>query len=203
MNKLIVLIGEAGSGKTAIARELQRYDERNHISAIEDFFLARREGGSNSSNSTIVSFATPIRDMFYALGLTEQHLKGDLKEVPCDILSGVTPRIALQTLGTEWARDTMHKDFWVNIWKSKVQGYIDKGFPVITDDCRFPNEELAVKEFDGIIIRLHRNIRKIETSSHASESYIAKIKEDFNVDNNRPVLEVVQDILECINKDNK
>ena len=175
MNKLIVLIGKAGTGKTAVAKELQRH-----------------------SNSTIVSFATPIRNMFYAIGLTDQHLRGDLKEVPCDILSGVTPRYAMQTLGTDWARDFIHKDFWVNIWKNTVQEYFDKGFPVITDDCRFPNEETVIRELGGIIIRLHRDSRNIETSSHASELHIDKIKEDFNVDNNRPVIEVVKDILEIV-----
>jgi len=175
MSKLIVLVGKAGSGKTAIAKELKE-----------------QYGG------VVISFATPIRDMFYALGLTEQHLKGDLKEVPCDILSGATPRYAMQTLGKEWARDFIHKDFWINIWQRKVEHNLQRKFVVITDDCRFANEEEAVRDLGGIIIRIHRDIREIETASHASESYIDKIKEDFNVDNNRPVIEVVNDILGLI-----
>jgi hypothetical protein len=48
-----------------------------------------------------VKFAGPLKSMCMALGLTEAHIEGHLKEVPCELLCGQTPRHAMQTLGTE------------------------------------------------------------------------------------------------------
>ena len=48
--------------------------------------------------------------MLYQLGLGEAHIEGALKEVPCELLGGKTPRYAMQTLGTEWGRDTDQQD---------------------------------------------------------------------------------------------
>lgn len=176
MNKLIVFTGKAGSGKSTVTKHLRiKLDQK----------------------SIIISFADPIRNIFYALGLTEQHLKGDLKEVPCDLLSGVTPRYAMQTIGTNWARNIIHQDFWINIWKSRVQGYLNE-YIIITDDCRFLNEEKIVKEMGGIIFRLVRDIRDIETANHESEKEITFIKEDHIIDNNRSVDDVVDEIMKYL-----
>lgn len=64
MTKILVLTGEAGAGKSTIARELER---------LEGFARIR--------------FAGPLKDMVRALGLTEREIEGDLKEQPCDKLT--------------------------------------------------------------------------------------------------------------------
>jgi len=172
MSKLIVLIGKAGSGKSTVAKQLKK-----------------ELGG------VIVSFAEPIRDMLRGLGLTDQHLIGDLKEIRCELLSGYTPRYVMQTLGTDWARTLLDENFWVNIWKHKVKNYLNNNHIVITDDCRFLNEERAVLEMDGMIFRLRRDVRDIETAQHKSEQEIGLIKEHYVIDNNRSCAEVTSDII--------
>jgi hypothetical protein len=79
--RLIALTGYAGSGKSTLA----------DILACEHGF-------------TVVKFAGPLKAMLRALGLDEREIEGDLKEQPCQLLAGHTPRRAMQTLGTEWGR---------------------------------------------------------------------------------------------------
>src|SRR6516164_9279263 len=93
------VVGFAGrmhSGKTTAALELIRYG-----------FVR-------------VRFAGPLKSMLHALGLTPAELDGDLKEQPCALLGGVTPRHAQQTLGTEWGRACITPEVWVNAWLHAV-----------------------------------------------------------------------------------
>lgn len=131
--QVIALTGLARSGKTTIAEIL----ERNH-----DFHRIR--------------FAKPLKDMLKTLGLTHEELEGDLKEAPSERLCGRTPRWAMQSLGTEWGRDLIHPDLWVAAWKKQVdisarrmELYSPEPFKCVVEDCRFPNEEKAVRAFSG------------------------------------------------------
>ena len=85
---LLGIHGKAGSGKSTAAQVLI-------------------DGGFKR-----VKFADPLKNMLRAIGLTDQHIEGDLKEVPCDMLLGQTPRHAMQTLGTEWGRGCIGGEFW-------------------------------------------------------------------------------------------
>jgi cytidylate kinase len=80
----------------------------------------------------LIKFAAPLRAMLRAIGLREEELDGPVKELPSALLSGATPRHAMQMLGTEWAR-TINPDFWVRIWKAEA----DQHLRVVVDDCRF------------------------------------------------------------------
>ena len=111
----IALCGPAGAGKSTVAA-----------------FLEREAG------CTRHRFAKPLKDMLRAIGLTEREIEGDLKEVPCPALMGRTPRHALVTLGTEWGRDLIHPDLWVNAWHRTLPAG-----NVVTEDLRFRNEWAA------------------------------------------------------------
>ena len=78
----------------------------------------------------------------------------------------MTPRWLLQLLGTEAARDVVHRNVWVNALfadyiPTLISGSREEGdktiYPnwIITD-CRFPNEAQAVKDRGGIVIRVNR-----------------------------------------------
>ncbi len=122
---VVALTGQAGAGKSTAAR-----------------YLVERHG------YTLVKFAAPLKNMMRAIGLTEAEIEGELKEVPSDKLCGRTPRHAMQTIGTQWGRDCIGEDFWVRLWLAEAA----KHERVVTDDCRFPNEAVAVRKAGGDII---------------------------------------------------
>lgn len=139
--EIIALTGFIGAGKTEVAKIL-----------VRDYGYER------------VRFAGPLKAMLRALGCTEAEVDGDQKEVPSDLLCGITPRTAMQTLGTEWGRNCIHPGLWVNAWKHSIAGKAK----VVVDDCRFPNEAEAVRELGGAIWRVERP--GVGASEHASES---------------------------------
>ena len=119
------------SGKTAVAYELQQH---GYIS---------------------VSFASPLKRMLgiflSSAGYGHERIERMLFEKKEEKIPefGVTPRHLMQTLGTEWGRDCIGPDVWVDVWKSSVQKWLDGGLNVVVDDMRFPNEWDAVKSLEG------------------------------------------------------
>jgi hypothetical protein len=110
-------------------------------------------------------FAEPIKAMLRALGLTVEQVDGSLKETPCRLLGGETPRYAMQTLGTEWGRHTISQTLWVDAWAATLPES-----PVYVDDCRFPNEVELIKSMGGIVIRI-ASPGWTHASDHASEAH--------------------------------
>jgi len=141
-----------------------------------------------------VKFADGLKKMLYALGLTEEEIEGPLKEKPCELLGGKTPRHAMQTLGTEWGRELICQDLWVNAWKKEVSIWQDDmDIDVVVDDMRFPNEVLAVKSIKGVLVKLVRGDRP--NDQHASEAFIDTFVPDYTIVNNGS-LEDLYDALE-------
>ncbi len=159
---IIGLHGLSGSGKSELAR-----------------FLVDECGFE------LVKFASPLKNMlrqfYWDCGLTEEEIErrieGDLKEVPCFFLNGKTPRHAMQTLGTEWGRDSIGQSFWINRWGDKVQQHKN----VVVDDVRFDNEAKAIKERGGEVLHIVRGER---SSDHASENGISPELVAFVIENN-------------------
>ncbi|MCZ7469834.1 deoxynucleotide monophosphate kinase [Agrobacterium sp. O3.4] len=128
---VIALTGLAGGGKSTASK-----------------YLVEKHGYQ------LVKFAGPLKDMLRAIGLGEGHIEGAHKETELAMLSGHTPRHAMQTLGTEWGRKCMGEDFWTNLWRSRVDGVLAFGGRVVVDDCRFPNEADEVRKLGGVVWRL-------------------------------------------------
>lgn len=143
---VIALKGKAGSGKSTAAS-----------------FLVETYG------YTLIKFAGPLKRMLSAIGLSQAEIEGGLKESPCDLLCGATPRHAMITLGTEWGRMQIHRDFWVALWRSDVAKVIVAGGRVVVDDCRFENEAVSVRSLGGYIIEIVRP-EIGDGSAHISEN---------------------------------
>lgn len=139
--RMVALTGLAGSGKSTATR-----------------YLVERHG------YTLVKFAGPLKDMMRAIGFDDEEIEGGLKETPLEMLCGKTPRHAMQTLGTEWGRNCIGEDFWVNVWRMQAAQHKR----VVVDDCRFPNEADAIRKLGGMIIKLDG--RGGIAGAHASEA---------------------------------
>ncbi len=154
---VIALIGQAGSGKSEVARHLVV----NH-------------------NYVRIRFAYILKDMLKTLGLSQEEVDGHLKEEPCPLLLGQTPRYAMQTLGTEWGREIIHPNIWTHAWKIKVTSYLNLGHKVVCDDCRFENEVEVVHSFHGAqiwrILRRDLPPRMEHSSENGNLSFDRTIK---------------------------
>jgi hypothetical protein len=93
--------------------------------------------------------------MMRSLGLTDREIDGDHKELPCELLGGKTPRHAMQTIGTEWGRDLIDGDLWINAWKRSIEK-LPPNVPIVCDDVRFANEAEAIHAMGGVVIRVVR-----------------------------------------------
>ena len=119
------------------------------------------------------SFADPIKEMLRAIGV---DCSDDAKAVVSDDY-GVTPRHMMQTLGTEWGRQTIDNDIWV-----KAFARLNAGECVIVPDVRFENEAALVREH-GVLIHLVG--RGGIEGNHVSENAIAFKPGDIVIDNSR------------------
>lgn len=134
-----------------------------------------------------VRFAGPLKAMMRQLGLTDEHIEGALKEVPCALLGGKTPRYAMQTIGTEWGRDMISPSLWIDVWKERVKS-LDL---VVTEDVRFPNEAEAVRALGGVLVRIERG----DTFKPAHASEVMDFAADIVIRNDSDLSQFREDIL--------
>jgi len=130
---LIALCGAKQSGKTTVSETLVN----------EHGFVRMR-------------FADTLKDMLVTMGLTRAQIDGGDKEKPSKLLGGKTPRWAMQSLGTEWGRDMVSQDLWVNALALRMAKFSDPKQRVVIDDCRFPNEVAMIHGLDGELWRVRR-----------------------------------------------
>lgn len=122
--------------------------------------------------SNKAAFADPVKDMLKSIGITD--IEG-YKEKEHPIL-GVTSRRMMQTLGTEWGRDTIGEGTWINLTRCKGEG---KKFLIISD-VRFSNEADFVRE-NGMLLHVYG--RGGIKGDHKSESGVPFKLGDFKIDN--------------------
>lgn len=133
MNKIVLISGKQGSGKTTIQKE-----------------LFKRINESKRERAFIINFADPLYKMHdYCLGVLEDL--GIKREI-------VKDGPLLQLLGTEWGRKTINENIWVNALHGQIKSIIDRqgrGLQCvfIVGDCRFENE------FDGLPLALRVRLR--------------------------------------------
>lgn len=111
----------------------------------------------------------------------------------------LTPRKLLQLMGTECGREILHPNIWVNalfseyrpidlhnnISNKDVLDYSSATFPNwIISDMRFPNELQAVKDRDGLTIRVNRPQLIEKDFEHPSETALDDAEFDIIINNN-------------------
>lgn len=119
------------------------------------------------------SFADPIKRMLEAIGVDcSDEAKAVIDERFC-----YTPRHMMQILGTEWGREMIHGNIWVDAFAR-----LNAGKCVIVPDVRFENEADLVREH-GVLIHLVG--RGGIEGNHVSENAIAFKPGDIVIDNSR------------------
>ena len=160
---VIGLCGPEGAGKSTVAKLL-----------------------TNKFEGELVPFASPLKRMLSALGVSDRHLYGtpDEKEEPLGILGGKSARQAMQLLGTEWGRDAICADLWVRAWHVAVSK--KAGWLIVADDLRFQNEADAIKALGGVVVCVLKKPAALATSDltnlHRSQEFF-KIPRDHIIVN--------------------
>lgn len=179
MSRLILgITGAAGSGKSTAAEEI-----------VSKLGFVR------------VRFAGPLKAMARVLGLSWEQIDGKLKETPCDLLGGNTPRHAMQTLGTEWGRNCIHPNLWVNAWKHEVNQPAFSHKPIVADDVRFRNELDAIRDMGGVVLHIDRP-GVTPVGNHISEAFSYGnhvLTTDLRINNNVPLEEFLHEVRAKIN----
>lgn len=150
----------------------------------------------------LIRFCDPLKDMVDTMlgyaGLSDddiwEHLYGSKKEWPIKQLNGVTARHLMQTLGTEWGRQHVFPDLWVNLALKRV-----KDAPLIRfviDDMRFANEYAAVRSIYGAQVWRVNRPGAHATNGHVSEGQLDSHLFDKTLDNSGSI----QDLHSQINK---
>lgn len=152
---LIGITGKARSGKDTIAKHLASKHGFEHY-----------------------WFSKPMKDaLAVMLGWTSEHLYGDLKEV-VDPFYNVSPRRALQTIGTDWGRDLINKDLWLLC----AERAISNSPNLVISDVRFDNEASLIRSRGGFIISISRSDAQ-EIAEHVSESGVSDNLIDMTIEN--------------------
>lgn len=167
---LIGIAGPAQCGKSTLAGEFRRLVEFRGQKYAEK------------------PFAGPLKRMLASIGVDTSDIA---KNAPVAFLGGsVTPRIMMQTLGTEWGRSLL-PDLWLRVWQHELD---DRANCVCVPDVRFDNEAELIRSLGGTIIHIQRkptaDMRAVP--AHASEAGIARVKGDIIFRNDRGIEKMAQ-----------
>lgn len=129
------------------------------------------------------AFAEPLKDMLGVLGLDEQDLNGWRKDEN-NYDYHATPRHMMQTLGTEWGRDSINEHIWVIVAAKRIQrlNHAQPDATIIITDVRFENEADFVRRH-GFLIHVERPIKRIDGSTHRSENHVNILDSDHIIIN--------------------
>lgn len=167
---IIALSGAAGAGKSTGAA-----------------YLAHAYGFER------IRFAGPLKAMLRAFLETagtppeqvERMIEGDLKEVPCWVLGGQSPRYAMQHLGHDWGRVMMAPGLWTTAWENAAAAALSRGAPgVVVEDVRYENEAASVRSLGGTVVQIKRAGPQLDVGSHATEQQ--PVRADVSVWNDGP-----------------
>ena len=155
---VIGICGKAGAGKSTVAD-----------------MIARELVERGYPEVHVLSFADPMRDLMRDIFSPEDYNKGTSVDTKQTHLMGgfenATYRQIMQTLGTEWGRNMIGKNIWIDALNSRLNQIDDDSTtePVfIIPDVRFDNEfDYVATDMEGILA--HVTGRCHDDMGHQSE----------------------------------
>ena len=175
---IIGISGKAGSGKDTAAKMLEVLYANPDIS-YEDFINKRYK---NFADIQIVHFADSLKEtaqVLFRIGEWETNTQEGKKTTINWI--GKTVRELLQGIG-QGLRDAIDPNLWIKILFANTEGWTN----YIIADVRYPNEIKAIKERNGILLRIDR--KGTGAGNHSSETALDNYKEwDVHIENNSSI----------------
>lgn len=174
MKPIVVLIsGKQGSGKTTTINGI--------VSALSERFMGKFHIRTANFADTIYQIHDFARGQLAMLGVPVDLNKKDGK--------------LLQLLGTEWGRNTLDEDVWVNCLKGRIlnisNAISEKDSLTqqlfLVGDCRFKNELSVFSESFKVRLECDREVRKARCSSwrdndtHQSEIDLDNCEDKFDL----------------------
>lgn len=206
---IVGLLGFIGSGKGTVA------------SSLVDNFNFRQD-----------SFAASLKDACAVMFDWPRHLlEGDTKEsrewreivdpwwsehlgIP-----NLSPRLALQLIGTDALRNHFHEDIWFLTLQNRIRKNPNRH--VVISDVRFPNEIKFIQDQGGILVKINRGnqptwyetammankgnslakevMLKTYSTAHYSEWAWVGSRVDYEINNNGTLENLQGQILEIVN----
>lgn len=205
MTKVIVGVsGFAGSGKDTFADRLVERHGFLKISLADpikevckrvfDFTDEQLWGSSNKREEEDLRYPfSGICPACHQRCKSQPRPEDDHNDWRCPTHGGykafVTPRLALQTLGTEWGR-TLYGDIWIDTTVREIQRSIHDRW--VVPDVRFHNEVRKLRDAGAWLVRLKRGEQRYP---HASEAQMAEMKDgsfDLSLNNHGTLEELYQ-----------
>lgn len=172
---IIGISGKAGSGKDTAAKMLEVLYANPDIS-YEDFSNRKYK---NFADIQIVHFADILKEtvqVLFGIGEWETNTQ-EGKKTTIEWI-GKTVRELLQGVG-QGLRDAIDPNLWIKVLFANTENWSN----YIIADVRYPNELDAIKERNGILLRIDR--KDAGAGNHSSEIALDDYKEwDVHIENN-------------------
>lgn len=174
---LIGLTGPAYAGKDSVAAH-----------------LAKQLGFS------VESLADPIRQGLKVMfGLVDWHYRPENKETVIRWI-GKSPRQLMQSLGTEWGRDLVARDIWLNHLEIRTGNLLRlKDSRVVISDIRMVNEAAMIHNLGGQLWRIVRpGQRTTPHADHTTEQEQHRLVPDLTIVNDGTLADLYQQVDEAL-----
>lgn len=192
MYKILLISGKQGAGKTSLQNEI-----------ANSWQWKLQDPGSRAIE---INFADIIYSMHdFCIGKLHSYYPRDIKK----------DGPLLQLLGTEWARNTIDKNIWVNVLKARIKELSlhnshYKNILFIIGDCRFENEFDGFPEALKVRLEAAEHVRQQRCSAwrdrtdHPSEIGLDKYSQEgrfdllFETDGNLSTTYIATEVIDVL-----